>query len=67
MYIDNYDKMINDDMLLLELQLLFEKILDLQNAYHEEYKNIINQFNKNKKFMSFIIQKVKEFQKKYLF
>jgi len=64
MYIDNYDKMINDDMLLLELQLLFEKILDLQNAYHEEYKSIIYQFNKNKKFMSFIIQKCKEFQKK---
>ena len=64
MYIDNYDKMINDDMLLLELQLLFEKILDLQNAYHEEYKSTIYQFNKNKKFMSFIIHKCKEFQKK---
>ena len=34
MYIDEYDKMINDDMLLLELQLLFEKILDLENSYH---------------------------------
>ena len=64
MYIDNYDKMINDDMLLLELQLLFEKILDLQNTYHEEYKSIINQFNKNKKFMSFITHKCKDFQKK---
>ena len=64
MYIDNYDKMINDDMLLLELQLLFEKILDLQNAYHEEYKSTIYRFNKNKKFMSFIIHKCKEFQKK---
>lgn len=66
MYIDNYDKMINDDMLLLELQLLFEKILDLQNAYHEEYKDIIYQFNKNKKFITFIIHKYREYQKKIL-
>ena len=43
MYIDNYDKMINDDMLLLEIQLLYEKILDLQNSYHEEFYNISNE------------------------
>ena len=64
MYIDNYEKMINDDMLLLEIQLLYEKILDLQNSYHEEYDTIFNQFNKNKKFISLIINKYKEIQKK---
>ena len=64
MYIDNYEKMINDDMLLLEIQLLYEKILDLQNIYHEEYNKSINQINKNKKFISLIIYKYKEINKK---
>ena len=64
MYIDNYEKMINDDMLLLEIQLLYEKILDLQNSYHEEYNNNINSINKNKKFISLIIYKYKEIHKK---
>ena len=64
MYIDEYDKMINDDMLLLELQLLFEKILDLENSYHEEYANFINKFHENKNFISLITYKYKETQKK---
>ena len=64
MYIDNYQKMINDDMLLLELQLLFEKILDLQNEYHKEYNKLINKFITNKKFISIILYKYKEIQKK---
>ena len=64
MYIDEYDKMINDDMLLLELQLLFEKILDLENSYHEEYANFIKKFHENKNFISLITDKYKETQKK---
>ena len=64
MYIDNYDKMINDDMLLLEIQLLYEKILDLQNSYHEEFYIITNEINKNKKFISLMIYKYKEIHKK---
>ena len=64
MYIDNYEKMINDDVLLLEIQLLFEKILDLQNSYHEEYYKIINQINNKKTFLSLLIYKYKEIQKK---
>ena len=64
MYIDNYEKMINDDMLLLELQLLYEKILDLQNSYHEEYSKLESQINKDKKFISLIIHKFKELHKK---
>jgi hypothetical protein len=64
MYIDEYDKMINDDMLVLELQLLFEKILDLENSYHEEYANFIKKFHENKNFISLITDKYKETQKK---
>ena len=64
MYIDEYDKMINDDMLVLELQLLFEKILDLENSYHEEYANFIKKFNESKNFISLITYKYKEIQKK---
>ena len=64
MYIDEYDKMINDDMLVLELQLLFEKILDLENSYHEEYANFIKKLHENKNFISLITDKYKETQKK---
>ena len=64
MYIDNYGKMINDDMLLLEIQLLYEKILDLQNAYHDEYNKNIISIKNNKKFISLIIYKYKEMNKK---
>ena len=51
-------------MLLLELQLLFEKILDLENSYHEEYANFIKKFHENKNFISLITDKYKETQKK---
>ncbi len=64
MYIDNYEKMINNDMLLLEIQLLYEKILDLQNSYHDEYIKISNQYRRNKNFLSLIFSKFKEIQKK---
>jgi hypothetical protein len=64
MYIDNYEKMINDDMLSLEIQLLYEKILDLQNSYHDVYVKISNQYGANKKFFSLIFSKFKEIQKK---
>ena len=64
MYIDNYAKIINDDMLSMELQLLYEKILDLQNSYHEEYIKIFNKYNENKKYISFNIFKYKDIQKK---
>jgi hypothetical protein len=64
MYIDNYENMINDDMLQLEIQLLYEKILDLQNSYHQEYDKIINQIKTNKQFISLLIYKYKDIQKK---
>ena len=64
MYIDNYETMIDDDMLLLEIQLLYEKILDLQNSYHEEYMKMIKQINNDKQFISLIIYKYKEIYKK---
>ncbi len=64
MYIDNYTKIINDDMLSMELQLLYEKILELQNSYHAEYIKIFNKYNENKKYISLIIFKYKDIQKK---
>jgi hypothetical protein len=64
MYIDNYAKIINDDVLSMELQLLYEKILILQNSYHEEYIKIMNKFYENKKYISLNIFKYKEIQKK---
>ena len=59
MYVENYSNTIPSDMLILELKLIFEKILELQKSYHNEintilyhyfiykneYKNIINIYN----------------------
>lgn len=64
MYIDNYTKIINDDMLSMELQLLYEKILDLQNSYHEEYIKIFSKLSENKKYISLNIFRYKDIQKK---
>jgi hypothetical protein len=64
MYIENYAKIINDDMLSMELQLLYEKILDLQKSYHGEYIKIFNKYNENKKYISLNIFKYKDIQKK---
>ena len=55
MYIPNYEKMINDDMLSLEIQLLYEKIIELQFAYHSEFKRLYIKFkNKQKNYKNFI-------------
>ena len=59
MYVENYSNTIPSDMLILELKLIFEKILELQKSYHNEintilyhyfiykneYKNIIHIYN----------------------
>ena len=64
MYVDEYEKMINDDMLLLEIQLLYEKILELQSSYHKEFNIIINKYNRNKNMLNIILSKYKEIIKK---
>ena len=40
LYTNNYHKNIKNDMLFMEIQLLIEKILELQKSYHQEYKNL---------------------------
>ena len=46
-------------MIVLEIQLLIEKILELQKSYYHQYKNSFNIYKEEK-------GKVKLFNKKYL-
>lgn len=66
MYIKNYSKMINDDMLALELQLLYEKIIELQLAYHSDFNNIYTKYKNSKKNINDIILQYKNYQKKLI-
>ena len=63
-YTDDYINNIKDDLLKLEINLIFEKIFEIQKSYHFELKNyqINNKFN-NKNFNN-ILEKFLILQKK---
>lgn len=48
LYIDHYTDNVPDDMLILEIKLLMEKILELQKSYHKELDFILNKYFINK-------------------
>ena len=43
-YTDEYIKSVSDEMIQLELQLIIEKMFDIQNAYHKEYSVSLNNY-----------------------
>ena len=49
MYIENYSRTIPDEMLNLEIRLIFEKIMELQKSYHHQLEEILNHYFQNKK------------------
>ena len=51
LYNNNNQGNIKSDTLFLEVQLLTEKILELQKSYHHEFKNLYNNYNKEKKLV----------------
>ena len=51
LYTNNYHKRIKNDMLYMEIQLLFEKILDLQNSYHHEFKRLYTNYEIQKNIL----------------
>ena len=51
LYTNNYHKNIKNDMLFMEIQLLIEKILELQKSYHQEYKNLYFGYEKEKEMV----------------
>jgi hypothetical protein len=44
LYVDHYTDSVPDDMLILEIKLLMEKILELQKSYHKELDIILNKY-----------------------
>jgi len=54
LYNNNYHNNIKNDMILYEIQLLNEKILELQKSYHNEYKKLYNNYDKEKKIIKSI-------------
>ena len=56
-YTKEYLKSINDDMLLLEVILIIEKILQLKLEYQTQYKSLLNKFKKYKNNMIITKQK----------
>ena len=66
MYIPNYEKMINDDMLSLEIQLLYEKIIELQSAYHSEFNEKYIKFQNRRKNIENLLCLYKQYKKKFV-
>ena len=64
MYVENYSIPVPDDMLILEIKLIFEKTLELQKSYHIELDNILYHYFINKKEYKNIISKYDEIKKK---
>ena len=64
LYNDDYHKNVNNDMLLMEIQLLYEKILELQRSYHNEAKKIYDNYCNEKKSLKLIFEKKVHLKKK---
>ena len=64
LYNDDYHKNVKSDMLLMEIQLLYEKILELQKSYHNEAKIIYDNYNNEKKSLKTIFEKKAHLKKK---
>ena len=57
LYTNNYHKNIKNDMLVMEIQLLIEKILELQKSYHGDYKNLFINYEKEKSILKLYHEK----------
>ena len=64
LYTNDYHKNIANDMLLMEIQLLYEKILELQKSYHNEAKKIYDNYSNEKKSLKLIFEKKAHLKKK---
>jgi len=64
LYNNDYHKNVSNDMILMEIQLLYEKILELQRNYHNEVKEIYSNYSNEKKYLKFIFDKKAHLKKK---
>ena len=64
-YTDDYLSSITKDTLSLEVQLMIEKIFDLQNTFHQQFNILNDKYNKYKKFYELYSEKYFLILKKY--
>ena len=64
LYNNDYHKNVKNDMLLMEIQLFYEKILELQRSYHNEAKKIYDNYCNEKKSLKLIFAKKVHLKKK---
>ena len=62
-YTDDYIKNVKDDILKLEINLIFEKIFEIQKSFHKELKNYQMNFKLNNKNFNNILEKFLILQK----
>lgn len=65
-YTQDYIKVISDDTIKLELQLVIDKLCELQNAYHKELLSGLNNYTMYKEIFAYYSEKYLAFHKKYL-
>ena len=63
-YTDDYIKNVKDDILKLEINLIFEKIFEIQKSFHNELKNYQMNYKLNNKNFNNILEKFLILQKK---
>ena len=57
LYPENYEKAIKNNMLKMEIQLMVEKIFEIQNKYHAEYNKLKNKFIEIKNLLKLLYEK----------
>jgi hypothetical protein len=57
LYSDNYHKKVKKNMLTMEIQLLFEKIIDLQKSYHHQFHELCKTYDDQKNKLKTINEK----------
>ena len=66
LYSDNYHKNVKNDMLTMEMQLLCEKILELQKSYHNEEKMLYMDYFREKRKLKLIHENKINLKKKII-
>ena len=66
LYSDNYHKKVKKNMLTMEIQLLFEKIIDLQKSYHHQFHELCKTYDDQKNKLKTINEKRKFLRKKII-
>ena len=63
MYVQNYQQSVNDDILDLEIKLLYDKSLELQSYYHKQLQLLLCSYKENKIILKDVLNNIKYVKK----